>query len=75
MKTDRSGAAKGGRGAQLWAAKYAAARTPAAVAAVEYDRARAVLKDLPEADQRRGWRELATAIETVRRAFERGDPR
>lgn len=57
--------------ARHWAGKLGAATTPAQVAAVEWDRARAVVKDLPEQAQAQAWRELSAAVQTVRQKLTR----
>jgi hypothetical protein len=56
--------------ARHWAAKLAAARTPAERTAVEWDRARAAVKDLHETEQAEAWRHLASAIQTARQQIE-----
>lgn len=61
--------------ARVWAAKYADAQTPADLAVVEFDRARASVRRLPEKDQPRAWKELSAAIVAVRTKFEAGDRR
>lgn len=62
-------AEKAAREEKRWAARYAAARTPAQVAAVDFDRLRAVIKDLarrdPAAADRR-WAELSALLAKLR---------
>ncbi|WP_154697037.1 hypothetical protein [Lentzea guizhouensis] len=72
MKTERTGSAKPDRTAQHWAGRYASATTPAAQAAVEWDRARAAVRDLPEQQQKQAWRELAAKLRDIALGIEAG---
>lgn len=48
--------------ANLWAHKRAGATTPALLAGVEFDRVRALIRDLPEQDQPAAWTTLTNLL-------------
>jgi hypothetical protein len=53
-----------------WATRLAGAQTPAQVAAVEWDRVRAMVRDLPEQDQPKAWQDLKAVLQTARQKIE-----
>lgn len=53
-----------------WASRYAQARGPQAIAAVEYDRLRVEASKLPARDQEQVWRALATYMAQERERIE-----
>ena len=62
------------RDEQHWAARYAEARTPAQVAAVDFDRVRSELKKLQDTDPElaaRLWSELSGLLRRLRHATQR----
>lgn len=61
---------KADKQAQLWAAKYAAAATPADVAALEFDRTRAAIGDLPPRQAEKAWKRLAEVMARHRDTIE-----
>jgi len=64
-------AARAERDEQHWAAKYAQARTPAALAGVEFDRLRAALIKLGKRDPdaaERAWRDLFALLQSTRKS-------
>lgn len=58
------------RSKELWTGRYAAARSQVALAAVEWDRLRAAVARLPEADRPAWWRETRRALRDVRSRLE-----
>lgn len=70
MKTTPSGFATADPTSKHWAGRLAAAQTPAQHAAVEWDRIRAAVRDLPEQDQYKAWRELIGALQVARQKIE-----
>jgi hypothetical protein len=70
MKAERQRSTTVGPTARHWATKLADALTPAQHAAVEWDRARAAVKDLPEQDQAKAWRDLLDALQVARQKIE-----
>lgn len=64
-------AARAERDEQRWAAKYAKAVTPAALAGVEFDRVRAALTQLAKRDPDaadRAWRDLFALLQNARKS-------
>lgn len=70
MKTTPKSSATVGPTSKHWAGKLAAAQTPAQHAAVEWDRIRAVVRDLPEQDQPKAWRDLLGVLQVARQKLE-----
>lgn len=57
---------------RLWADKYAKADTPQALAAVEFNRVRADILDLPARQRDWHWRELSDYLADLHRRFVAG---
>lgn len=68
-KTERKGSASDAT-ARHWAGRLAAAQTPAQRTAVEWDRVRAAIRDLPEQDQAEAWRRVAADVQMIRQKIE-----